>query len=169
MVINENPTPSRLIICDAAAKEWKNIKKMNEPEINDIIKKYLATPLKMQGYFRSTASPQQKPPEISKVNLSQITPPQIPQTFDLEEIRSNASAQKQAANSKVAAEKKIKELEAVYNFANDLQLRHDLYVRITNLKSELQEHENKLHKLKRNAEYQSKCRSKKIKALEEEQ
>ncbi|CAG8780615.1 37122_t:CDS:2 [Gigaspora margarita] len=109
MVINENPTPSRLIICDAAAKEWKNVKKMKEPEIDNIIKKYLAMPLKMQAHFRSTASSQQKPPKISKV---QKTPLQIPQTFDVEEIRSNASAQKQAANSKVAVEKKIKELEA---------------------------------------------------------
>ncbi|CAG8837723.1 1363_t:CDS:1, partial [Gigaspora margarita] len=56
------------------------------PEIDDNIKKYLAMPFKMQGYFWSTASSQQKPSEISKVNLSQITPPQIPQTFDVEEI-----------------------------------------------------------------------------------
>ncbi|CAG8848720.1 45859_t:CDS:2, partial [Gigaspora margarita] len=139
---------------------------MKEPEIDNIIKKYLATPLKMQAHFRSTASSQQKLPEISKV---QKTPPQIPQTFDVEEIQSNASAQKQAADSKVAVKKKIKELEAVYNFTNDLQLHYDLYVRITNLKSELQEHKNKLHKLKKNAKYQSKCRFKKIKVLEEEQ
>ncbi|CAG8769415.1 25829_t:CDS:2 [Dentiscutata erythropus] len=81
MIINKNHTPSRLTICDDAAKEWKNIKKIKKPEINNIIKKYLATSLKN-------------------------TPPQIPQTLDIEEIRSNMSAQKQAANFKVAVEKK---------------------------------------------------------------
>ncbi|CAG8832599.1 15561_t:CDS:2 [Gigaspora margarita] len=60
------------------------------------------------------------------MDLSQNTIPQIPQTFD-DEIRSNVSAQKQAASSKVAAEKKINELEAVYNFTTDLQLRHNLH------------------------------------------
>ena len=70
---------------------------------------------------------------------------------------------------KKKVEKKIKKLEAMYNFTNDLQLHHDLHVRITNLKSELKEYEQNLHNLKRNAEYQAKCRSKKIKALEEEQ
>ncbi|CAG8525424.1 584_t:CDS:1 [Racocetra persica] len=148
MVINENSTPSQIIICDAAAKEWKNIKKMKESELDDIIKKYLATPLKIQGYFWSTASSRQKSPEISKVNLSQNTPSQIPLTFDVEEIQNNTSAQKWVANSKVTIEKKIKELETVYSFINNLQLCYDLYVRITNLKSELQEYENKLHKLK---------------------
>ncbi|CAG8767609.1 25991_t:CDS:2, partial [Dentiscutata erythropus] len=48
----------------------------------------------------STALSQQKCPETSKVNLSQNIPLQILQTFNIEEIRSNASAQKQAANSK---------------------------------------------------------------------
>ncbi|CAG8541241.1 11401_t:CDS:1, partial [Dentiscutata heterogama] len=82
MVTNENPTSSRLIICDAAAKEWKNIKKMKEPEIDDIIKRYLATPLKMQEYFWTTASSRPKPFEISIVNSSQDKTLRISQTFD---------------------------------------------------------------------------------------
>ncbi|CAG8652965.1 13047_t:CDS:2, partial [Gigaspora rosea] len=49
---------------------WKNVKKMKEPKIDDIIKKYLATSLKMQGYFQSTALSQQKPSEIFKMHLS---------------------------------------------------------------------------------------------------
>ncbi|CAG8805683.1 3370_t:CDS:2, partial [Gigaspora margarita] len=106
MIINENSIPSRLIICDAAAKEWKNIKKMKEPKIDDIIKKYLAMPLKMQKYFWSTASSQQKP----------------------QKFLNNASVQKQAANSKVAIKKKIKELEVAYNFTNDLQLQEEQVV-----------------------------------------
>ncbi|CAG8761909.1 1519_t:CDS:2 [Gigaspora margarita] len=126
MVINENPTPSRLIICDAAAKEWKDIKKIKESKIDDIIKKYLATLLKFPRYFQPTASSQPKLSEISKMDLSQNTTLQILQTFD-DEIRNYASAQKQAASSKVAAEKKINELGAVYNFTTDLQLRHDLH------------------------------------------
>ncbi|CAG8755399.1 15191_t:CDS:2, partial [Dentiscutata erythropus] len=60
---------------------------MKEPENNDIIKKYLAMPFKVQGYFWSTASSQQKLPKISKINLFQNTPLQILQTFDIKEIQ----------------------------------------------------------------------------------
>ncbi|CAG8715305.1 23345_t:CDS:2 [Cetraspora pellucida] len=123
----------------------------------------------MQEYFQTTASSRPKPFEISIVNSSQDKTLRISQTFDVEKIYSNVSAQKKAASSKIDVEKKIKELEAVYNFTTDLQLCHDLYARIINLKSKLKEYEQKLHNLKRNAEYQAKCQSKKIKALEKEQ
>ncbi|CAG8726407.1 8650_t:CDS:2, partial [Gigaspora rosea] len=46
----------RLIICDAAAKEWQEIKKLEDTEIDDIIKQHYTTPLKLQGYFQSAAS-----------------------------------------------------------------------------------------------------------------
>ncbi len=41
MVKIENNTPNRIIICQDAAKEWKNIKNKSTSEINDIIKNYI--------------------------------------------------------------------------------------------------------------------------------
>ncbi|CAG8742088.1 23131_t:CDS:1, partial [Gigaspora rosea] len=45
--------PSRLVICDAATKEWQEIKKLEDTEIDNIIRQHFTTPLKLQSYFQS--------------------------------------------------------------------------------------------------------------------
>ncbi|CAG8769277.1 11436_t:CDS:2, partial [Gigaspora rosea] len=137
MVENENLNP---IICDTAAREWKNIKMFEETKINDIIKGYLATPIKLRGFIGSTVLSQKTTvPEITVSSSRAVTAIPIEQ-----EIPNNAPAQKWAVCSIEAAKTKIKELEQVCNFTSDSQLRCDLYSR-------------------------SKYHSKKVKALEEQQ
>jgi len=41
MLRMENSTPDRAIICNEAAKEWKNIKNKSAAEIDNIIKEYI--------------------------------------------------------------------------------------------------------------------------------
>ncbi|CAG8787693.1 23602_t:CDS:2, partial [Cetraspora pellucida] len=139
-----------------------------ETRIDNIIKEYLATLIKLNRFIRSTISSQKtKNPEITAGSSSRTA---ILKTIPIEEeIRNNATAQKHIASSKEIAEKKIKELEQIYNFTSDLQLLHDLYNRIKSLRTDIQSHEKKMQKLKRNAEYQSKCHSKKTKAIVERQ
>ncbi|CAG8599160.1 16285_t:CDS:2, partial [Gigaspora rosea] len=153
---NDNPTPNRVDICDAAAKEWKNIKKFKKTRIDDIIKGYLDTPIKLRGFIGTTISSKKtKVPDT--ISNSYRTVEIIPIE---QEIRNNAPAQKRTASSIEAAEAKIKELEQIYNFTSDSQLRIDLYNRITNLKVKIQSNKETLRKLKRNANYQFKWRKK---------
>ncbi|CAG8833083.1 36957_t:CDS:2, partial [Gigaspora margarita] len=56
IVKNKNPVPSQLIICNAVAKEWQEIKKLEDTEIDNIIKQHLTIPLKLQDYFQFVVS-----------------------------------------------------------------------------------------------------------------
>ncbi|CAG8735042.1 11459_t:CDS:2 [Dentiscutata erythropus] len=90
MVENENLIPSRLSICDTAAKEWKNIKMFEKTKIDDIIKGYLATSIKLKGFIGSHA--------VTAIPVEQ-------------EILNNAPVQKRVACSIEAAKTKLKELK----------------------------------------------------------
>ncbi|CAG8780837.1 45584_t:CDS:2 [Gigaspora margarita] len=50
MVKTKNPVPSQLIICNTITKEWREIKKLEDTGIDNIIKQHLTTPLKLQEY-----------------------------------------------------------------------------------------------------------------------
>ncbi|CAG8805692.1 146_t:CDS:2, partial [Gigaspora margarita] len=111
MVKNENPAPSWLIICDVAAKEWQEIKKLKNTEINNIIKQYYTTPLKLQSYFQSVALSSRIQVSDSVIdNLSHIIT--LPTVHHVEEIR---------------------KLENIYNITTDTQLYKDLLTRISDL------------------------------------
>ncbi|CAG8735106.1 1402_t:CDS:1, partial [Gigaspora rosea] len=80
-------------ICDAAAKEWKNIKKFEETKICDIIKGYLDTPIKLRGFIRNTIL--SKKTKVSDTISSSYYAVEI---IPIEqEIRNNAPAQKWTA------------------------------------------------------------------------
>ncbi|CAG8577558.1 3987_t:CDS:2 [Cetraspora pellucida] len=114
-------------------------------------------------YQSTTSSQKTKNPEITAGSSSHTA---ILTTIPIEEeIQNNATAQKQIASSKEIAEKKIKVLEQIYNITTDPQPLYDLYNRIKSLRTDIQSYEKKMQKLKRNAEYQSKCYSKKTKAI----
>ncbi|RIB29153.1 hypothetical protein C2G38_2156113 [Gigaspora rosea] len=87
------------------------MKKLKDTEIDNIIRQHFTTPLKLQD------------------NLSHIITP--PTVHHVEEIRSNASAQKKLAELKEIAGKNFKELENIYNITTDKQLRKDLLTRIS--------------------------------------
>ncbi|CAG8771934.1 20816_t:CDS:1 [Gigaspora margarita] len=112
MVKTENPAPSQLIICDAAAKEWQEIKKLEDTEIDNIIRQHFTTPLKLQGYFQTAASSSRT--QVSDSVTDNLSPNITPSTVHhVEEIRSNASAQKKSPELKEIAEKNLKELENI--------------------------------------------------------
>ncbi|CAG8739251.1 12527_t:CDS:1, partial [Gigaspora rosea] len=91
MVKNENPAPSRLIICNATAKKWQEIKKLEDTEIDNIIRQHFTTPLKLQDHFQSAASSSRTQVSNSITdNLSHIIIPPI--VHYIEEIKSNVSA-----------------------------------------------------------------------------
>ncbi|CAG8768761.1 16750_t:CDS:1, partial [Racocetra fulgida] len=73
-----------------------NVKKFEETRIDNIIKEYLATPIKLNGFIRSTTSSQKtKNPEITAGSSSRTA---ILTTIPIEEeIQNNATAQKQIA------------------------------------------------------------------------
>ncbi|RIB26056.1 hypothetical protein C2G38_2164433 [Gigaspora rosea] len=106
MVENENLTPNQVDICDAAAKEWKNIKKFKETRIDDIIKGYLDTPIKLRGFIGTTISTK-KTKVLDTISSSYRAVEIIPIE---QEIQNNAPAQKRTASSIEPAEAKIKEL-----------------------------------------------------------
>ncbi|CAG8729458.1 33696_t:CDS:1, partial [Racocetra persica] len=145
----------------------QNIKKFDDIKLDNTIKEYLTTPIKLKEFIRFTASSQKT--NSSEITITSSSRAAILTTIPTEEIQSNATAQQQMASSKEAAEKKVKKLEQIYNITTDSQLLHDLYNRINNLKTDIQSYEKRIQKLKRNAEYQSKYHSKKTKAIIEQQ
>ena len=76
------------------------------------------------------------------------------------EIPVNAAAQKKVANGITIAEKKLTEFEQIYNFTTDSQLRHDMHVKIADLRAQIKSNKDKIIQLKRNAEYTQKCKEK---------
>ena len=71
MLKTGNSTPNRAIICHEAAKEWRNIKSKSTIEIDNIIKKYMSTPI--NPYFIPTvranysSSPIEQPPLLLSI------------------------------------------------------------------------------------------------------
>src|SRR3954470_6140100 len=84
-----------------------------------------------------------------------LTPP-FPTIHSIElipEIPINAAAQKRASNEITIAEKKLTELEQIYNIMTDFQLRLDMYKKIVDLRAQIKSNKDKIDKLKRNAKY----------------
>ncbi|CAG8710012.1 6917_t:CDS:2 [Cetraspora pellucida] len=90
-----------------------------ETKINDIIKGYLATPIKLREFIGSTVLSQKT--NIPKITISSSRAMIAISTE--KEIRNSTPAQKRAACSIKAAKTKIKELEQVYNFTSNSQLQ----------------------------------------------
>jgi len=81
------------------------------------------------------------------------------------EISINASAQRRVADEIKLANKKLTELEQMYNITTDNQIRNDLYMKIEEIQTEINSNKDKINKLKRNAIYTQNCREKKHKLL----
>ncbi|CAG8842200.1 34189_t:CDS:2, partial [Gigaspora margarita] len=90
-------------ICDAAAKEWKNIKKFKETRINDIIKEYLDTSIKLRGFIGTTIS--------SKKTKVSDTISSFYHTVEIipieQEIQNNAPAQKRTATKALEEKQEV--------------------------------------------------------------
>ena len=63
--------------------------------------------------------------------------PTIRSVKPIPEIPINATAQKQATSEIVIAEKKLIESEQIYNITTDPQLRHDIYKKIVDLRTQI--------------------------------
>ncbi|CAG8821237.1 24795_t:CDS:2, partial [Gigaspora margarita] len=110
----------------------QKIKKLEDTEIDNIIRQYFTTLLKLQGYFQFAASSSRTQVSDSVIdNLSHIIIPLM--VHHVEEIRSNALAQKKLAELKEIAEKNLKELENIYNITINIQLCKNLLTRILDL------------------------------------
>jgi hypothetical protein len=157
-----NSTPNRAIICQEAAKEWRNIKSKNTNEIDNIIKEYMATPINL--YFIPTIRA-----NYSKPTVKEPSPPVVDPIEPILEISKNASAQKKLADEITIAEKKIAELNQMYGITMDYQIKHEMYLKIEKAESEINTNKDKISKLKRNARYAQNCRAKKLKMLTENQ
>src|SRR6266508_369356 len=79
MVKTENSIPNRIIICQDAAKEWKNIKNKSISEIDDIIKNYMTTPISPYNIpIVKTTRPMPRPiieptPPLPIIDLVELT------------------------------------------------------------------------------------------------
>ncbi|CAB5209625.1 unnamed protein product [Rhizophagus irregularis] len=92
MVKMGNGDPNRSELCESATKEWNKIKRKDKPEIEDIIRDYLATPYNLCDIQTMRSIPSGSREE-SLPNLSTI------RTMDpVPEISVNASSQQKAAN-----------------------------------------------------------------------
>uniref|UniRef100_U9UP03 Uncharacterized protein n=1 Tax=Rhizophagus irregularis (strain DAOM 181602 / DAOM 197198 / MUCL 43194) TaxID=747089 RepID=U9UP03_RHIID len=166
MVKNGNGTPNRADICSEAAKEWNKIKIKSRPEIDDMIRNYLATPHNLCNMQTIRPLPS-APREDSHPPLPTL--PAIRSADPILEISVNASAQRKAVNEIKIAEKKISEFEQIYNISTDYQFRHDTYLKIGSHRAEIESNRKRIIKLKRNADYAQKCKEKKRKILHEDQ
>ncbi|CAG8688249.1 15844_t:CDS:2 [Dentiscutata erythropus] len=97
--------------------------------------------------------------DIDKVIIQYLNMP-----LNLQDVFS----QKKAIECKQLAEKELIELEFLYNISPNIQLHRELLVKMNKLRDEIKAQTQKINKLKRNAMYQSKCRDKKHKTLEEQ-
>ncbi|CAG8509998.1 5897_t:CDS:2 [Scutellospora calospora] len=101
-----------------AAKEWQNIRKQNEVDIDKVIIQYLNMPLNLQGVFcpmmpqSQTSTDGNSSPTIAISNTISTT--QLPEN-NIEEIRSNTIAQKKAIESQTQKINKLKR-NAMYQF-----------------------------------------------------
>ncbi|PKC52901.1 hypothetical protein RhiirA1_480417 [Rhizophagus irregularis] len=155
MVKTGNGDPNRSELCESATKEWNKIKRKDKPEIEDIIRDYLATPYNLCDIQTMRSIPSGSREE-SLPNLPTI------RTMDpVPEIS--------AANEIQIAEKKLTEFEQIYNITTDSQFRLDTFKKIGSLRDEIRSNKGKIIKLKRNANYAQKCREKKRKILDENQ
>ncbi|PKK58284.1 hypothetical protein RhiirC2_796571 [Rhizophagus irregularis] len=159
MVKTGNGDSNHAELCESATKEWNNIKKKDKPEIDDIIRSYLATPYNLCD-IQTIRSKSSRSREESLPNL-----PTFHTVDPVQEISVNASAQKKAANEIQIAEKKLTEFEQIYNITTDSQFRLDTYKKIGDLRDEIRSNKERIIKLKRNASYSQKCREKKEKYL----
>ncbi|CAB4405335.1 unnamed protein product [Rhizophagus irregularis] len=165
MVKTGNGTPNRTDVCSEAAKEWNKIKSKSREAIDDVIRNYLATSYNL--YDIQTMRPRFSVPREDLIPLP--TPTTIHSVDPIIEISVNASAQRKAANEITIAEKKLTEFEQINNITTDSQLRNDMYLKIENLRSEIESNRKRIKKLKRNANYSQKCREKKCKIINENQ
>ncbi|PKY33335.1 hypothetical protein RhiirB3_452149, partial [Rhizophagus irregularis] len=166
MVKNGNGTPNRADICSEVAKEWNKIKIKSRPEIDDMIRNYLATPHNLCNMQTIRPLPS-APREDSHPPLPTL--PAIRSADPILEISVNASAQRKAVNEIKIAKKKISEFEQIYNISTDYQFRHDTYLKIGSHRAEIESNRKRIIKLKRNADYAQKCKEKKRKILHEDQ
>ncbi|CAB4437176.1 unnamed protein product [Rhizophagus irregularis] len=163
MVKTGNGDPNRAELCESATKEWNNIKRKDKPEIDDIIRGYLAKPYNLCD-IQTVRSKSSRSREESLQNL-----PTFHTVDPVQEISVNASAQKKAANEIQIAEKKLTEFEQIYNITTDSQFRLNTYKKIGDLQDEIRSNKERIIKLKRNASYSQRCREKKRKILNENQ
>src|SRR6266542_970050 len=110
MVKTGNSTSNRIIICQDAAKEWKNIKNKSTSEIDDIIKNYMTTSI---SPYNIPIVKTTRPMPIPTIDP---TPPLpiIDLVEPILEIPINASAQRKIADEIKLANKKLAELEQIY-------------------------------------------------------
>ncbi|EXX67712.1 hypothetical protein RirG_111930 [Rhizophagus irregularis DAOM 197198w] len=103
MVKTGNGDPNRAELYESATKEWNNIKRKDKPEIDDIIRGYLATPYNLCDIqtVRSKSSGSREESLLNLFTFHTVDP--------VQEISVNASAQKKAANEIQIAEKKLTE------------------------------------------------------------
>ncbi|CAG8848598.1 4031_t:CDS:1, partial [Gigaspora margarita] len=124
-----NPCPNAQTAFANAQNEWKQVRQKKKEIIEQIINDYFATSIRPPLYtsFSSTSSTTQT--EINDISNRQ----NIPQLTIItsEEPRFNAAAQKRSFAEQNIAEKKLDELNALYNIAQDPQIRHDLLSQIT--------------------------------------
>jgi hypothetical protein len=155
MVKMGNGDPNLAKLCESATKEWNKIKRKDKPEIDDIIKDYLATPYNLCNIQTmrsiSSRSREKSLPNLSMIRIVDPVP----------EISVNASSQKKAANKIQIAEKKLTKFEQIYNITTDSQFQLDTYKKIGSLQDEIRSNKERIIKLKRNASYAQKCREKK--------
>ncbi|GBC33693.2 hypothetical protein GLOIN_2v1783204 [Rhizophagus irregularis DAOM 181602=DAOM 197198] len=103
MVKTGNSDPNRSKLCELVTKEWNKIKRKDKPEIDDIIKDYLATPYNLCNIQTMRSIPSGSR-EKSLPNLSTIC------TVDpVPEISINVSSQQKTANEIQIAKKKLTE------------------------------------------------------------
>ncbi|CAB4484634.1 unnamed protein product [Rhizophagus irregularis] len=127
MVKTGNGDPTRAELCESAAKEWNKIKRKDNTEIDDIIRGYLATSYNLCD-IQTVRSKSSGFKDESHPNL-----PMFHIVDPVQEISLNASAQKKAVNEIQIAEKKLIELEQIYNITTDSQFRLDTYKKVEDL------------------------------------
>ncbi|CAB5198587.1 unnamed protein product [Rhizophagus irregularis] len=109
MVKTGNSDPNCSKLCELVTKEWNKIKRKDKPEIDDIIKDYLATPYNLCNIQTMRSIPSGSR-EKSLPNL-----PTIRTVDPVPEISINVSSQQKAANEIQIAKKKLTEFEQIYH------------------------------------------------------
>ncbi|CAG8620033.1 3137_t:CDS:2 [Cetraspora pellucida] len=64
-------------------------------------------------------------------------------------VSTNAAAQKKAANEITIAKKKITEFKQIYSISTDSQFKHDIYIKISNLQTQIRANKDRIAKLKK--------------------
>ena len=123
MLRMDNSTTNHAIICKDIAKEWRNIKNKSTAKIDNIIKKYMTTPINL--YFIPIIRANYSNPRVK------LTPPPIIDPIEpVLEVPKNASAQKKVADAIKIAENKLAELNQIYNIITDFQIKNDIHSKI---------------------------------------